>query len=143
MRILKEKCIQALQLDDCIITICREMTVAPMNYAARSLRLRIPRICVAITGTEASDLLEKAEAVLRENTLIELRLDYLKAPLAALPRLRRMLELRPGATIIATANPGCMLQLRAGVARHGHGQRVLHVIELLDEAYGHTPGEPA
>jgi glycolate oxidase iron-sulfur subunit len=48
-----------------------------------------------------------------------------------------------GAAIIATANPGCMLQLRAGVARHGHGQRVLHVIELLDEAYGHTPSEPA
>jgi len=44
-----------------------------------------------------------------------------------------------GATILATANPGCMLQLRAGVAEHGRGQRVLHVIELLDEAYGHRP----
>lgn len=41
-----------------------------------------------------------------------------------------------GAQIIATANPGCMLQLRAGAALHGHGQRVAHVIELLDEAYG-------
>jgi glycolate oxidase iron-sulfur subunit len=39
------------------------------------------------------------------------------------------------ATIIATANPGCMLQLRAGVERHGTGQRVMHVVELLDEAY--------
>jgi glycolate oxidase iron-sulfur subunit len=38
-------------------------------------------------------------------------------------------------SVIATANPGCMLQLRAGVARHGSGQRVLHVIELLDQAY--------
>ena len=36
---------------------------------------------------------------------------------------------------IVTANPGCMLQLRAGVARHGHGQEVSHVVELLDEAY--------
>jgi glycolate oxidase iron-sulfur subunit len=36
---------------------------------------------------------------------------------------------------IVTANPGCMLQLRAGVKRHGHGQRVSHVIEVLDEAY--------
>jgi glycolate oxidase iron-sulfur subunit len=36
---------------------------------------------------------------------------------------------------IVTANPGCMLQLRAGVERHGHGQRVSHVIEVLDEAY--------
>jgi glycolate oxidase iron-sulfur subunit len=36
---------------------------------------------------------------------------------------------------IVTANPGCMLQLRAGVERHGHGQRVSHVVEVLDEAY--------
>jgi glycolate oxidase iron-sulfur subunit len=41
-----------------------------------------------------------------------------------------------GAQVIATANPGCMLQLRAGVERHGLGQRVAHVVELLDEAYG-------
>jgi len=39
------------------------------------------------------------------------------------------------ADCIATANPGCMLQLRVGVERHGQGQRVAHVIELLDEAY--------
>ena len=38
------------------------------------------------------------------------------------------------AEIIATANPGCLLQLRAGVAQHGHGQEVVHVIELLDRA---------
>ena len=42
---------------------------------------------------------------------------------------------RTGADRIATANPGCMLQLRAGVERHGHGQRISHVIEILDEAY--------
>jgi glycolate oxidase iron-sulfur subunit len=40
-----------------------------------------------------------------------------------------------GADLILTANPGCMLQLRAGVERHGRGQRVAHVIEVLDEAY--------
>ncbi|MDQ6759727.1 MAG: (Fe-S)-binding protein [Acidobacteriota bacterium] len=45
------------------------------------------------------------------------------------------------AEVIATANPGCMLQLRAGVERHGHGQRVAHVVELLDEAYAVSPGE--
>jgi glycolate oxidase iron-sulfur subunit len=36
---------------------------------------------------------------------------------------------------IVTANPGCMIQLEAGVRRHGSGQRVLHVVEVLDEAY--------
>ena len=36
---------------------------------------------------------------------------------------------------IVTANPGCMLQMRAGVARTGSGQRVMHVVEVLDAAY--------
>ena len=40
-----------------------------------------------------------------------------------------------GARIIATANPGCMLQLQAGVRMHGSGQRVMHVVEVLDLAY--------
>jgi glycolate oxidase iron-sulfur subunit len=39
-----------------------------------------------------------------------------------------------GAGTIATANPGCILQLRAGVRLHGRGQRVVHIVELLDEA---------
>ncbi len=39
------------------------------------------------------------------------------------------------APVIATANPGCMLQLEAGLRRHGLEGRVVHVIELLDEAY--------
>lgn len=43
-----------------------------------------------------------------------------------------------GAELILTANPGCLLQLRAGVARSGESgrrRRVMHVVELLDEAY--------
>ncbi len=39
------------------------------------------------------------------------------------------------AGIIATANPGCMLQLEAGVRAHGKQQKVMHVVELLDLAY--------
>jgi glycolate oxidase iron-sulfur subunit len=40
-----------------------------------------------------------------------------------------------GASIVATANPGCMLQLQAGVRMHGTHQRVMHVLELMDLAY--------
>ena len=40
--------------------------------------------------------------------------------------------------VIATANPGCMLQLRAGARLFGSGQRVMHVVEILDEAYKKT-----
>jgi glycolate oxidase iron-sulfur subunit len=39
-----------------------------------------------------------------------------------------------GAAIMATANPGCLLQMRAGAEIHQTGQEVLHVIELLDRA---------
>jgi glycolate oxidase iron-sulfur subunit len=37
---------------------------------------------------------------------------------------------------IVTANPGCILQLRAGTAIHRTGHEVLHVVELLDRALG-------
>jgi glycolate oxidase iron-sulfur subunit len=40
-----------------------------------------------------------------------------------------------GAEVIATANPGCMLQLTLGLQRSGLPGRVVHVVELLDEAY--------
>jgi glycolate oxidase iron-sulfur subunit len=40
-----------------------------------------------------------------------------------------------GAAFVATANPGCMLQLEAGVRQQGTGQRVCHVVELLDLSY--------
>ena len=39
-----------------------------------------------------------------------------------------------GARVLATANPGCLLQMRAGVEIHKTGQEVLHVVEILDRA---------
>jgi len=38
------------------------------------------------------------------------------------------------APVIVTANPGCLLQMRAGAQIHSTGQEVVHVIELLDRA---------
>jgi glycolate oxidase iron-sulfur subunit len=38
------------------------------------------------------------------------------------------------AQAIVTANPGCILQLRAGAAIHRTNQEVLHVVELLDRS---------
>jgi glycolate oxidase iron-sulfur subunit len=43
-----------------------------------------------------------------------------------------------GAAAIVTANPGCILQLRAGVAKFGTRQEVLHIVELLDRAIART-----
>jgi glycolate oxidase iron-sulfur subunit len=55
---------------------------------------------------------------------------------ASLELLDRKMEcvMQTSAQAIVTANPGCMLQLRAGVARSKTGQEVLHVMDLLDRA---------
>ena len=42
--------------------------------------------------------------------------------------------LATNASVIVTANPGCLLQMRAGAEIHGTRQEVVHVIELLDRA---------
>jgi glycolate oxidase iron-sulfur subunit len=45
-----------------------------------------------------------------------------------------------GATCVVAANPGCILQIRAGLERRGLKVRVAHPVELLDEAYGAERG---
>jgi glycolate oxidase iron-sulfur subunit len=55
---------------------------------------------------------------------------------------RRLLERKldhiaaTGASCVVAANPGCILQIRAGLACRGLDVRVVHPVELLDEAYG-------
>jgi glycolate oxidase iron-sulfur subunit len=40
-----------------------------------------------------------------------------------------------GAEAVVTANPGCILQIQAGLRAHGSAVRVLHIVEVLDRAY--------
>ena len=40
-----------------------------------------------------------------------------------------------GAEVLVTANPGCHMQLAAGVMRFGAECQVAHVVEILDESY--------
>jgi glycolate oxidase iron-sulfur subunit len=56
---------------------------------------------------------------------------------------RRKIEhtLATDATTVVSANPGCMLQLQAGLAEAGSAVSVKHIVELLDESY-RTGGEP-
>jgi len=48
-----------------------------------------------------------------------------------------------GASAVVTANPGCMLQLQAGLRLHGPQGTVAHVVEVLDEAYAAGKTAPA
>jgi Fe-S oxidoreductase len=48
------------------------------------------------------------------------------------PKLDALIEVAPD--IVATANPGCAMQLAAGLAKRGFKTRIVHPIELLEEA---------
>jgi glycolate oxidase iron-sulfur subunit len=54
--------------------------------------------------------------------------------------------LATGAEAVVTANPGCILQIQAGLEAHNATVRVMHLVEILDRAYGGEPersrGEP-
>lgn len=60
------------------------------------------RVCVAITGDTADEMLAKADAVVRENAFLEFRLDYLEKPQAAIAKLREFLYERSEVTAVAT-----------------------------------------
>jgi len=72
------------------------------HYIGKLLRLRLPRVCVPVTGADGSDLVEKAELRIRDNPFLEFRLDYLSQPAAAIPKLKRFIEYYPQALAIAT-----------------------------------------
>ncbi|NWJ47641.1 MAG: (Fe-S)-binding protein [Chloroflexi bacterium] len=43
--------------------------------------------------------------------------------------------LATGAEVLCTANPGCHIQLEAGLKRQKKSMKVRHIVQLLDEAY--------
>jgi glycolate oxidase iron-sulfur subunit len=45
-----------------------------------------------------------------------------------------------GAEAVVTANPGCILQIQSGLRARGLELPVLHLVELLDRAYGGSDG---
>ncbi len=40
-----------------------------------------------------------------------------------------------GATVIASANTGCMIQMQAGLQERGAPTKLMHIVEILDAAY--------
>ncbi len=72
------------------------------TLAPRLLPLRLPKVCLALSADTVEDMLAIAESMGRDNPFLELRLDYLKQPLAALPKIHRFLETHQYVTAIAT-----------------------------------------
>jgi 3-dehydroquinate dehydratase / shikimate dehydrogenase len=78
------------------------MRVNVPSVAPQFLRSRIGNVCVAIIGSTAAEMLEKASAVVKETPFLEFRLDYLEKPLLALPKLKHFFADNTAATGIAT-----------------------------------------
>ena len=71
-------------------------------FTPRLFPLRLPRLCVAVIGSDPAELIEKAEGLVRDNSFLEFRLDYLSKPGLALPKIKRFMESHPGTVVIAT-----------------------------------------
>src|SRR6266436_7540347 len=72
------------------------------TLAPRFLPLRLPKVCLALSGDTVETMLDTAESMARDNPFLEFRLDYLKQPLAALPKIHRFLETHQYVTAIGT-----------------------------------------
>jgi 3-dehydroquinate dehydratase / shikimate dehydrogenase len=64
--------------------------------------MRLPRVCLALSGDTIEDMLAISESMARDNPFIEFRLDYLKQPAAALAKISRFLETHQYVTAIGT-----------------------------------------
>jgi glycolate oxidase iron-sulfur subunit len=57
------------------------------------------------------------------------------------PKLKNIADTR--ATLVATGNPGCLMQIGAGLHQAGSRVRVVHPIDLLDASYAADPARHA
>lgn len=78
------------------------MTSTTPAIAAHQLRVRMSKICVAVTGATANEILTRAEQISNTNPFLELRLDSLNKPQAALAKLKSFAMSNRHVTIIAT-----------------------------------------
>ncbi len=78
------------------------MSGTTVNSAPRFLPARLPRLCVPIWATNPAELLQKADTIVRDNSFIEFRLDYLPKPALGLAKLKAFVEYHPEALIVAT-----------------------------------------
>ena len=75
---------------------------APAASAAARRRLQLSRVCTAIQASSPTEMLERAEAALKDTRFLEFRLDSLPRPAAVLPRLKTFLTEHPKVIAIGT-----------------------------------------
>ena len=97
----------------------------------QQIRLQPRQILQSIPGLELVELTESewccGSAGIYNITQPEMSRDILER------KMKNIAE--TDAEIVATGNPGCVLQIQQGVQQHGLPMKVMHPIELLDCAY--------
>ncbi len=97
--------------------------------------MRLGKLCIAVQGSTPAELLDRVEAVLPESRFIELRLDALAKPVAALPQVRKLLAARRDVVAIATC------RRKAGGGHFvGSLNAELEILQKAAEAGCHPPG---
>jgi len=78
------------------------IAAASNSFVARLRPLRLPRVCVAVTGSDPAEMLEKDEVLVRDNTFLEFRLDYLPRPALAFAKIKQFAEYHAHVVAMAT-----------------------------------------
>src|ERR1700690_3644131 len=78
------------------------MNSAAPTLSQQYLRSRMGKVCVAIIGSTANEMVDRATEAMRDSPFLEFRLDYLEKPLAALPKLKQFLADNSVVTAVAT-----------------------------------------
>jgi 3-dehydroquinate dehydratase / shikimate dehydrogenase len=89
------------QLKAMPLAISNPHETAPAQAVSQP-RLRVGKLCIAVQGTTAAELLSHAESATKDSIFIEFRLDALAKPAAALPDLKAFLARHREVTAIAT-----------------------------------------
>jgi 3-dehydroquinate dehydratase/shikimate dehydrogenase len=91
MRQLKE---MPLAVSNTMDPVSAPVPVAP--------RLRVGKLCLAIQAATPAELLARAESAIKDSIFIELRLDFLSKPVAALAEVKAFLNRHHELTVLAT-----------------------------------------
>src|SRR5277367_6216830 len=78
------------------------MNAAAPTLSQQYLRARMGKVCIAVIGSTAGEMVDRATEAIRDSLFLEFRLDYLEKPLAALPKLKEFLAENTVVTAIAT-----------------------------------------
>ncbi len=111
---------RATYVDSCHLRHAQKVVTAPRELLRRIpglelVETRRPDFCCGSAGVY--NLIRPDDA----DRVLDLKLDDIRAS---------------GAEIVVATNPGCQLQLAYGVRRAGLSVEVVHLMELLDRAYG-------